>query len=168
MSRRAIRESCVYIVIGDNGVCKVGVAIDPCVRAYSLQKEFPGAGKLTVHYATPRRADAYKVEARTHDLLSEHLVFGREWFSVTPRVACKALAHALGLRGVRSLPVYSGMLTPRSALMVSLPPHLVPLVGDLQMAYARKEKDILSCSDVVRKAVVDAHARLKRSSPSKD
>ena len=90
MRFRGQRQTAIYVIDTDRGVCKVGISNNPVERLANLQTASPY--KLRLDYAAIH-SEASRLEVMVHHSLRDKLAYG-EWFCVPAPVARDAIAKA--------------------------------------------------------------------------
>lgn len=95
---QAVGGSCVYVISGTNGLCKIGISTDPETRLATLQTA--SAVPLKIVYTLVTDTDPRMIEAEAHRLLDKHRCAG-EWFDIPPQVATEAVILAAENFGIK-------------------------------------------------------------------
>lgn len=91
----------IYILKNDKGQSKIGISVNPIVRARVLSKESPFDIKVHTYIKAGNFNDAYKIEQLSHKKLAEKnsgysgFDGSTEWFDVTPSMAERVVNEAM-------------------------------------------------------------------------
>lgn len=84
----------IYVMSSARKGVKIGMSHSPSHRALELEAD--GAGKMTIHYETTIRDDAFIIETVAHDVLATKRKVG-EWFHAEVEEAIAAVQKAVEL-----------------------------------------------------------------------